>query len=463
MEESQPKILEKNSPQRVYLITYSNIDGHIFPTRASFGIACATAFGGNKVLYFACSKEKHPISNGYHYHVAIRLNPPQRWKSAKDYLSREHGVIVNFSSSPNGGMYAGAYRYAAKEDAHIFHGHCLEKHPDLEMIGQNKVAAKANAAYREKRKIENEKLSDEEKSLKNKPKRIKKLDVAEYIREKNITTHRQLMAEIEIRREAGDRELPNFVFNLGKKARTELIEDAWEMHDSVRKEKAAQLDRITVIQDFADMDCNNDCDGLWLQCALDVLSKNEINKFKFATALYELFEKGRGKHRNIILVGESNCAKTFLLEPIATLFPDTFSSPASSTFSWLGVDSAPIILLNDFRWKPLTMKGGIIEWDAFLRLLEGAEVNLPAPMNSCSKHIKIIHDIPIFATSLQEVRFFKRDPDEPQTSRHAIENEMMESRWNVFNLKYKFSKEEKIIDIPKCGSCFSKLVLLSRD
>ena len=67
----------ENTPHRVFLITHSNIDKSKFPTRESFGRACVSAFGGNKVLYFACSRENHQESNREHYHVALRLNPPQ--------------------------------------------------------------------------------------------------------------------------------------------------------------------------------------------------------------------------------------------------------------------------------------------------------------------------------------------------------------------------------------------------
>ena len=35
-----------------------------------------------------------------------------------------------------GGMYAGAHRYATKEDRNIIHGTCLENHSELPMIGQ---------------------------------------------------------------------------------------------------------------------------------------------------------------------------------------------------------------------------------------------------------------------------------------------------------------------------------------
>ena len=104
--------LTDNKSQRLYMITYSNINKNIFPTRESFGRACAMAFGGNKVLYFACAEEDHKTSNNKHYHVAIKLNPSQRWKTAKDNLLKNFGVVANFASSPNGGMYAGAYRNA---------------------------------------------------------------------------------------------------------------------------------------------------------------------------------------------------------------------------------------------------------------------------------------------------------------------------------------------------------------
>ena len=44
-----------NNPQLTYLLTYSAIDPEIFPTRQSFGEACAEAFG-NCVDYYAVCK-----------------------------------------------------------------------------------------------------------------------------------------------------------------------------------------------------------------------------------------------------------------------------------------------------------------------------------------------------------------------------------------------------------------------
>ena len=46
-------------------------------------------FGGNKVLCFACSREVHKVANTEHYRVAIRLNPSQRSKTAKQLVTKE--------------------------------------------------------------------------------------------------------------------------------------------------------------------------------------------------------------------------------------------------------------------------------------------------------------------------------------------------------------------------------------
>jgi len=85
--ESPMNVLDNktNNPHRTYLVTYSQLDRHKFPTRFSFGIAVVASFGGNNVDYFVVSKEDHE-AGGYHYHCAVRLNKSMRWRSSKNYL-----------------------------------------------------------------------------------------------------------------------------------------------------------------------------------------------------------------------------------------------------------------------------------------------------------------------------------------------------------------------------------------
>jgi hypothetical protein len=215
------------------------------------------------------------------------------------------------------------------------------------------------------------------------------------------------------------------------------------------------------LADEANCICNG---GVWIALALDLLAKNDIPHQDFARTLYTAFNEGRKKHVNVMIIGTSNCGKTFLMEPINTVFKNTFNTPASSVFGWLGLEKSQVLFLNDFRWtNPVfNSKVGIITWGAFLRLLEGKTCNLPAPMNHCTKHITITpdHKFPIFCTGLSEITYWENNELEPQTQKHRDETKMMKERWidPVIHLTYDFDKDTKI-ECPPCGHCFARLVL----
>ena len=136
-----------------------------------------------------------------------------------------------------------------------------------------------------------------------------------------------------------------------------------------------------------------------------ILDCNGIPIDEFSESMWEdLMKNGRGKYRNIMLVGPTNCGKTFFVDPIIMLLDNVFANAPSSLFSWLGVENPDAVFLNDFRWAP-PKHGGCIELDDFLQLLEGRNVTLPAPMNSYTKHTRVTTDIPIIATSSMVIRY----------------------------------------------------------
>lgn len=111
-------------------------------------------------------------------------------------------------------LYLKGGMYAAKENPNILYGNCLEKHPENSIIGKNKVAALANAVYREKRKTINEDLEiacHQNKIKKLNPKRMDIIDIVQYIRKEKIVTLTELMVAAESRREAGDAELARLI------------------------------------------------------------------------------------------------------------------------------------------------------------------------------------------------------------------------------------------------------------
>ena len=206
---------------------------------------------------------------------------------------------------------------------------------------------------------------------------------------------------------------------------------------------------------------------MWLYLALDLLEKNNIPFREVASKFYDAIKDGRKKHKNILIIGESNCGKTFLLEPLKAVFEKTFNKPASSMFGWVGVLDHQIIYLNDFRWiNPEVSKAGIITWHDFLTLLEGNDVELPAPMNAYSDMIKMnkSHDLPIFCTSLGPITYYIQSQNEPRTNQHHSEDKMMQERWikPPIHLKHEIHEKDKVY-CPPCGHCFSRFVLSGKN
>ena len=119
-----------------------------------------------------------------------------------------------------------------------------------------------------------------------------------------------------------------------------------------------------------------------------------------------------------MLHGPADCGKTFLLKPVCSLFPNVFMNPASSSFGWMDIKKSNLIFLNDLRWALRGIQDGNIDWQVFLNLLEGHTVSLPAPMNTNSFYIKVTKLMPIFAKSIDEVRYWEKIVSEDKS--HVI-------------------------------------------
>ena len=85
-------------------------------------------------------------------------------------------------------------------------------------------------------------------------------------------------------------------------------------------------------------------------------------------------------------------------------------------------------------------------------------VALSGPMNSCSNQIKLTKTMPIFATSVDKVRYWVNNEKETKTDRHVFENNMMDARWNYFKFSHSIPAENKV-EVPECTTCWVKFIL----
>ena len=88
-------------------------------------------------------------------------------------------------------------------------------------------------------------------------------------------------------------------------------------------------------------------ESAWSVCAKQVLQQNGISLYCFASALRQLLEKGRQKGLNVLLIGPTNCGKSFLLNPLELIYK-TFKNPPTGKYAWTGLDEYKVAYLNDF-------------------------------------------------------------------------------------------------------------------
>ena len=188
--------------------------------------------------------------------------------------------------------------------------------------------------------IDGDELADSANEMSGRAKRRKKrlsaYEVSEVIVERGIKTLTELQALAFEQKKEEKIDLAEFLITRTPRAVADILNSAWEIEGAQEKLLRARKTRIELLQEAKNWQCIEGCNGEWLICAEEVLNNNCVPVGLFRDAVMDLLCKGRGKYRNIMIVGPANCAKTFLLNPLTVIY-NTFCNPASGSFAWVGV------------------------------------------------------------------------------------------------------------------------------
>ena len=364
--------------RRVYLITYSQANLEEFPNCTVFTDKMLEYFitvkgDNNPPVQWACCEEPHK-DGGKHYHMTIQFKNPRRWLPIKKY-----GIALHFSSQHAG--YNTAYKYVCKNKLPT---EVLQSngHPNLEVIGSprtKKCMRKRVSDYKARRtSTPGNSLGSSSSEMPSKIKRLCNTDVAEFIVKHSIRDVTHLLAVAKERYDSGEKDLYRFCVNKQTKALSDICSMAWNIDSAPQVLIQEKLPRLEKVRSFLTANCVDQCNGKWLTCAKQVLRQDSFNISVFADSVREAIIKGRQKNNNIILVGPTNCGKSFLLSPLQLIFK-TFMNPASGKYAWIDLGDKEVAFLNDFSWTP-----EIIQWEKLLNFLEGQTFHLPRPKNIAS-------------------------------------------------------------------------------
>ena len=133
--------------------------------------------------------------------------------------------------------------------------------------------------------------------------------------DKGIKTRTELLALANKQKQAKT-DLAEFVLNRGPKAVAEVLSTCtgWEMAESNKRLQRSRLSQLEILEKAKEGTCPDDCNGIWFNCALEVLEWNGISHQSFAEAVMNLLEKGCGKFYNILLVTATYCQLRNLFE-----------------------------------------------------------------------------------------------------------------------------------------------------
>ena len=412
---------EERDSCRTYLLTYSQACLVKVPDCESFTNIVLGAFNEgsstSQVVQWATCQEDHD-RGGVHYHMILKLNRPRRWKPLFENIRMSHRICVNFSSSNSG--YLAGYRYVIKNKNldSVLHS---RGHPDLSAVrspkskkgfqkfSQNaqKRRASANATVLPYPTTPNDPESmstPNPQSVPEKRPRLTNSDVARFIVENDLHTEDDLLSEAKKRDREGLSDIHNFILNRNPKALSDLIAMTWKLHHAPEVAQRKTMDRMQVVLSYLDKPSVAGCNGAWIEAAREVLVNNDINLYVFADAIRKCLRDGRNKFNNILLVGTTNCAKSFLINPLEDMFK-CFTSPTPGRYAWVGHDECELALIQDLRWSD-----ELIKWNDFLLLLEGQTVHLARPKNLFSTDLTIhkSNKLPFFATTKEPMEYFNR-------------------------------------------------------
>ena len=138
-------------------------------------------------------------------------------------------------------------------------------------------------------------------------------EVAQFIQAKNVKSRLQLLSIAASQNREGKTELAEFICNRGGKAVDECLAIAQELATAEAKYERSQKTRMQLLHESYSAECVSNCEGKWLEAAVNLLNRNEISVSVFAQAVLTLLEKGRGKYRNLFIHGVADCGKSFVL------------------------------------------------------------------------------------------------------------------------------------------------------
>ena len=272
--------------------------------------------------------------------------------------------------------------------------------------------------------------------------RLSSEELAVIIRDHGFRDKEQLLTAARSRKD----EMPllyDTVLKLGSKRTDEFLSWVWELEGDILEPPVDRLAKLAYIAEHGSCTCG----GRWAPAADRLLAHQCIDSVAFRNTVVRALRLGRMKSINVLIVGEPDSGKSFILKPLGKMFKSFIRRGQNEGFPLQGLHGSEICLLQDVRYESFGLP-----WDDWLAWGESEDIMVKLPRNNFVASKLYNGTAPLFATMSD---LFSYPAAEARRTGRSIarENVQFASRWKVIRYCRSIPEEHRDPTLNPCVRC----------
>ena len=175
------------------------------------------------------------------------------------------------------------------------------------------------------------------------------------------------------------------------------------------------------------------------------MTHQHIDSVEFRAVVLKALRQGRAKGSNVVICGEPDGGKSFVLKPFGRIFQAFVTRGQTENFPLQGLHGSEICLLQDVRFESFGLP-----WDDWLRWGEGEDMMVKLPRCTFEASRLYKGTAPLFATMAD---LFSYPLVEARMTGHLVEreNRQWQSRWHIVTFRFDIPVGRRNSTIKPCA------------
>ena len=276
-------------------------------------------------------------------------------------------------------------------------------------------------------------------------KRLRPADLYSFVGQTGVRTLLELQQRANAEAAAGDARLAEFCTTHKPDEVQQYLDNAWAVREAPQRALSCDPDLVAKLRKAA-LESACVCNGFWVSGVTYVLQNNHEDVTEFCSDVLRALVMGACRGVNLAIVGPPGCGKSTVFDALDTVFRVSGKPQSGSTFPFLDIVDAEVLLWQEFVWD-----ANMCSFEDILSLMCGERIGIRQPGKKPLPHK---NRAPMFYTAWEALTFRGRNPNQMTAYNEAVGERFKTRTWTV-----KLPKEGRLPRFPHCARCFSQWLL----